>query len=190
MRKIIFLCFALFAFSIAVFAQPRPIEKKPEQKTDRNTVAKTPAPNSFSAKYEGGMYGYSKKETGILKFDDANERLVFFGKDQKEMFTIPYKSMLVIFPNSKSVSSTAGSVASHIPLPGAGLLGLITEKRRYLVVNYDDPDVDAKGLVNFKLENKELLDSVLRTLGEKAKLTPRGDAFYRPKTVAKDKDSK
>ncbi len=130
------------------------------------------------------MFGYNEKETGMLKFDDDNERLVFFGKDQKEKFHIPYKSVLVIYPQSKSVTSTAGNVVSHIPLPGAGLAGLIKEKRRYLVLHFDDPDVEAaKGILNFKLEDKQLLDSVLQALAAKARLTQRGEAYYRPRAI-------
>ncbi len=130
------------------------------------------------------MFGYREKEVGTLRFDDDNERLVFFGKDQKEKFHIPYKSVLVIYPNSKSVTSTTGTVVRHIPLPGAGLAGLLREKRRYLVLHFDDPDVEAaKGMLNFKLENKELLESVLHSLAGKAKLTQRGDAYYRPKKI-------
>ena len=67
---------------------------------------------------------------------------------------------------------------------GAGLAGLLREKRRYLIMHFDDPDVEAaKGVLSFKLDNKELLDSVVQTLGQKAKLTQRGDAYYRPKVV-------
>ena len=116
----------------------------------------------FDAKYEGGMFGYSKKEEGTFKFDDVNERLVFFGKDNKEKFAIPYKSMLIIYPQSKSVQSTTGTVVSVDSLAGRGnCRNFIKEKRRYLIINFDDPDVDVKGMTNFKLENKELLDSVL-----------------------------
>ena len=43
--------------------------------------------------------------------------------------------------------------------------------------------LDVKGLVNFKIADKELLDSVIQTLAEKAKLQQRGDAYYRPKAV-------
>ena len=39
----------------------------------------------LEAKYEGGMFGYSKKIQGTIKFDDANERLVFFGQDQNAL---------------------------------------------------------------------------------------------------------
>lgn len=178
MKKVLFtLAFCLLACAPSISAQPRPVEK------DTQSAAKA-APASFEAKYEGGMYGFSQKQKGTLKFDDANERLVFYSeKDNKEKFSISYAAMLIIFPQTKSVSSTTGDVISYIPLPGAGLAGLLREKRRYLVVNYNDPDVDVKGLVNFKLDNKELLDSVLQTLGEKAKLKQRGDAFYRPREV-------
>ncbi len=179
MRKLLYLLiFGLFICAADVSAQPRPIEKA-SAKTD--SAPKTPAPNSFNAKYEGGMFGFDKRESGTLKFDDVNERIVFFGEDQKEKFSIPFKSMLIIYPQSKSVRSTAGTIVSVIPLPGAGLAGLIREKRRYLVINYDDPDVDVKGVVNFKLDNKELLDSVIDTLGEKAEMSERGDAYFRPK---------
>ena len=130
------------------------------------------------------MFGFNKKEEGTLKFDDENERLVFYGEDQKEKFHIPYKSVLVIYPQSKSVTSTTGNVVRHIPLPGAGLAGLIKEKRRYLVLHFDDPDVEAaKGVLNFKLEDKVLLDSVIQSLAGKAKLTQRGDAYYRPRQI-------
>ncbi len=172
------LILVIFLFSAGAWAQPRPVEKPVPPAPQRAA-----APESFTAKYEGGLFGFNDKEEGRLKFDDANERLIFFGKDQKEMFSIPYDSMLVIYPQSKSVTTTAGNVVSHIPLPGAGLAGLIKEKRRYLVVHFDDPDVDAKGVVNFKLATKELLDSVIQSLGDKAKLTQRGDAFYRKRVV-------
>jgi hypothetical protein len=183
MNRILFLLTFCLCLSAAVFAQPRPVEKTSQP----NAVPKKTAPESFGAKYEGGLFGYNEKEMGTLKFDDANRRLVFLGKDGREKFHIPYGSVLVIYPQSKSVTSTAGSVVSHIPLPGAGLAGLLREKRRYLIMHFDDPDVEAaKGVLSFKLEDKVLLDSVIETLGEKAKLTQRGDAYYRPKTVKSD----
>ena len=179
MNRLLVVITALLVSAGAVVAQPRPMETSTKSSSSAAT-----APPSFNAKYEGGMFGYSEKEEGTLKFDDENERLVFFGKDQKEKFHIPYKSVLVIYPQSKSVTSTTGNVVRHIPLPGAGLAGLIKEKRRYLVMHFEDPDVEAaRGLVNFKLENKELLDSVIQSLAGKASLTQRGDAYYRPKRI-------
>lgn len=182
MKKLLFtFALGLFASVPAVFAQPRPIEKT----ETKSAVKPAAAPASFEAKYEGGMFGFSDKEIGTLKFDDINERIVFYNKEQKEQFAVPYASMLVVYPQSKSVTTTTGNVVKYIPLPGAALAGFIKEKRRYLVINYDDPDVDAKGVVSFKLENKELLDSVINALGEKAELSLRGDAFYRPKSASK-----
>jgi len=181
MNRIFLISIALFVTASAGFAQPRPVEAttKPAKPTPAS-----PAPASFEAKYEGGMFGFNRKEEGTLKFDDENDRLVFFGKDQKEKFHIPYKSVLVIYPQSRSVTSNTGNVVRHIPLPGAVLGGLIKEKRRYLVMHFDDPDVEtARGVLNFKLSNKALLDSVLQTLADKAELTQRGDAYYRPKKI-------
>jgi hypothetical protein len=176
MKKLSLFLMILFAFSMIAFAQPRPNQPTVSNKT----VAK--APERVATKYEGGMFGYSKKEEGVLTFDDANERLVFFGKDGKEKFSIPYQSMLVIMPSSKSQTSTTGTVVSNIPIPGAGLLGsVIKEKKHYLVIQFADPDVDrANGITNFKIENKDLLESIIFTLGEKAKMKQRGEAFYRP----------
>lgn len=181
MNRILFVIAALVLASSAAIAQPRPMEAST---TKQPAVTAAPAPASFEAKYEGGMFGFNQREVGTLKFDDENGRLVFFGKDQKEKFHIPYKSVLVIYPQSRSVTSTTGQVVRNIPLPGAMLGGLIKEKRRYLILHFDDPDVDAaKGMVNFKLEDKELLDSVIQTLAGKAKLTQRGDAYYRPRPI-------
>lgn len=95
---------------------------------------------------------------------------------------MPYGSMLIIYPQSKSVTTTAGSVVKMLPLPGAMLGGLIKEKRRYLIVHFDDPDVDAKGVINFKLDTKEVLDAVIEALADKADMVQRGDAYYRPRT--------
>ena len=180
MKKIILAAFAIALLSVVSFAQPRPMP------SGNTADAVKPAPNEFKAQYIGGLIGFTSKEEGTLRFDDANRRLVFFGEEKKERFSIPYDSLVAIYPQSKSVTTTAGQVVSHIPLPGAGLAGLIKEKRRYLVTQFDDPDMDVKGLANFKLENKELLDSVLATLAEKAKLTQRGDAYYRPRSVKSD----
>lgn len=186
MRKTIFLCLALLALSIVAFAQPRPVEKKTEQKTAPETaVSQTPAPSSFTAKYEGGMLGFDEKQEGTLKFDDDNARFVFFGKDQKEKFAIPYEAMNLVYTGTKSVRSGAGTAVSVIPLPGAGLAGLIREKRRYLVISFSDPNIEAKGAASFKLENNQVRESVVRALGEKAQLVQRGDAYYRQKKEAK-----
>lgn len=170
----------LFLFAGISFAQLR----APEQDEKVKTVK--PLPATIVAKYEGGLFGYSDKISGTLKFDDENSRIVFYGEDGKEKFGMPYASVLAAYPDEKSVTSTAGTVVSHIPLPGAGLAGLIKEKRRYLVLQYDDPDVDAKGTTSFKLESKDILDSVVHAVGTKAKLRQRGDAYIRPREQKTD----
>jgi len=92
--------------------------------------------------------------------------------------------VLVIYPQSKSVTSTTGQIVKNVPLPGAMLGGLIKEKRSYMILHFEDPDIEAaRGIVNFKLETKELLDSVIHSLAGKADLAQRGDAFYKPKKI-------
>ena len=178
MKKLLFLSATVCVFAAVSFAQPRPLEK-PAAKP----VAKAHAPSSVAAKYEGGMFGFSERVEGTLKFDDANSRIVFYGQDEKEKFGIPYDALLVIYPQSKSVTSTTGNVVKNVPLPGAALAGYLKEKRSYLIIQFDDPDVDTKGTVNFKFDNKEVLDSVLETLADKAALQQRGDAYYKPRTA-------
>jgi hypothetical protein len=162
--------------SLDLSAQVRPVGDDDTAKT------RPAAPASIQAKYEGGMFGFSEKEDGNLKFDDVNRRLIFLGKNGREKFSLPYEAVLLVYPNSQSVTSKTGNIVRHIPLPGAGLAGLIKEKRRFLVIGFDDPDVNAKGTVSFRVENKETLDTVIHGLGSKAKLSPRGDAYYRPRT--------
>lgn len=175
MKKTLLLIFAALLFAVSIDAQITPVND------DKAPVKAAPAPVTFEARYEGGMFGFSRREKGSLKFDDINKRIVFVDKEQKERFSFAYDALQVISPNSRSVTSTTGNVISHIPLPGAGLAGLIKEKRQYLVIQFSDPDIDVRGTVSFKLEDRELLDSVIQTLGEKAKMKQRGDAYYRPR---------
>jgi len=175
MKKLLFfLAFNLFVCASLVAAQ-----QDSGEKTTKPTAVQTTAQTSFTAKYEGGMFGFEKKQEGTLKFDDDNERLVFFGKDGKEKFAIPYEAMVLVQTGTRSVRSGTATAVSVIPLPGAGLAGLFREKRRYLTISFSDPDVLARGIVNFKLENDKTREAVVHTLGKKAKLTQRGDAYYR-----------
>lgn len=178
MKKLLFLfAVGLFASISAVVAQPRPVEK-----VSVRTIKRTPAPNSFVAKYEGGMIGFNSKEEGTLKFDDVNERLVFSGKDGKENFSLPYSAMLLISPSEKKVQSGTGRAVGAVPILGTGIVGgLMKKKKNYLVIQFRDQDVDVQGTANFLLDTTELLESVIQTLGEKAEMTQRGDAYYRPR---------
>jgi len=174
MKKFILVFSLVVCSAVIAAAQPKIFEKKAEK-----AESAALAPVTFKAKYEGGMFGFSKKEEGTLKFDDANLRLVFFDKDNKEKFGIPYDALAVIYPNTDSVQSNTGKVVQYIPY--VGLAGqFMKKKRRYLVVNFDDRDIDVKGTMSFKLETAELLESVIQTLGSKAEMQSRGDAYYRP----------
>ncbi|CAN5767905.1 hypothetical protein BH20ACI4_BH20ACI4_16970 [soil metagenome] len=181
MKNLIFsLVLGLFACVSIISAQPRPVDKTStattKQTVNRNKIS------SVEARYEGGIFGYGEREKGTLKFDDENERLVFFGKENgKELFSIPYKAMLIVAPSNKKVQSGAGRAVGSAPILGAGILGsYMKKKKNYLVIQYRDQDVDVQGTTNFLIDTDELLESVVNTLGEKAGMTPRGDAFYRP----------
>lgn len=173
-RKFLPLLLAIFLVPAIVAGQPRPPE------TTNATPAK-PLPELVEARYEGGIFGNSRKETGSLKMDNENERLVFFGKDKKEMFAIPYSALLVIYPDSKTSTSTTGNVVSRLPLPGAGLAGLITKSTKYLIIRYDDQEVDVEGTANFKIDDRDTLVSFIHALGTTAKMKQRGEAYYRAK---------
>ena len=113
-------------FSVASQAQgvrgSQPAPNTNNTQENQQLPKPAPAPQTVQAKYEGGLFGFSKKEKGTLNFDDANRRLVFRNKENKEMFALPYISLLVIYPSSRSYTPTGASVASAIPLPGVGLL--------------------------------------------------------------------
>lgn len=175
MKNVILLAFALVSFSAAAFAQPRPVERTP---------ASTTVKPSYEARYEGGLFGQSDTEKGWLKFDDTNERVVFYRKDNREMFAVPYASLIVVYPDSKVGTSTTGNVVSRLPLPGAGLAGLLSKRTKFLIMQFDDPEVEVKGTANFKFEDKEMLLEFITALGTKAKMKQRGDAYYRARSAA------
>jgi hypothetical protein len=61
------------------------------------------------------------------------------------------------------------------------LAGLIKTKVRYLTLQFEDPDSKISGITSFKLENKDLLESVLVALAEKTGMTKRGDIYVKKK---------
>jgi len=144
-----------------------------------------PAPQTFKAKYEGGVFAYNTKQTGTLSFDDVNKRLVFRTKQQQEYLSIPYAAVSGAFADTRSRRPTGATVVGSLPLPyGANIPALFFKKKyRYLTLQFSDPDSRAVGLTSFKLESKELLNSVLHTLAGKAELEPRGDGFIRRKPM-------
>ena len=44
-----------------------------------------------------------------------------------------------------------------------------------------DQDVEAEGTANFKFDDRNLLLTFINTLGSKAKMKQKGDAYYRAK---------
>lgn len=181
MRILIGLIFTItMAFAVNIPAQVRPAER------NQDTVIADPAGreilDSIPVKYQGGLFGYSKKEHGTIKFDDINERLAFFGEDGKERFSIPYSAIVVVFPSQKKVQSGTGRAVGAIPFPGAGIGGMFMKKKKnYLVLNYDDQDIDAAGAINFLVDTPEILFNSIYTIGEKAEMKSRGDSYIRKK---------
>jgi len=173
------------ATSVAVFAQ-RPRTADPSA-TDATKATPAPAPQTMEAKYEGGIFGYNKTMKGTLSFDDANERLLFRNNKKKEVFFIPYNAVASAFADTQKKRPAAATAGSYIPNT-FGLLGLIKTKVRYLTIQYNDPDTQVTGVTSFRLANKELLDSVVYALANKAGLTGRGDIYVRKAGSAKAKD--
>ncbi len=140
----------------------------------------TQAPQTVKAKYEGGVFGYPNKLNGTLTFDDTNKRLLFRDGKQKEILFLPYNALTGAYGDTHSVQPAAATIASHVPLYGIPA-SFIKTKVRYLTLQYNDPDSNAAGVTSFRLENKDLLDSVLNTLANKAGLTKRGEVFIKKK---------
>ena len=178
---------------------PKTDDKPSEQKKDDSTQkqdeakkeeAKMPTVQTVKVKYEGGVMGYRQKMDGYLFFDDVNSRLVFKDKQQKEIFSIPFESVMSAFADTQSRRPTAATViGSSVPY-GLGLPALLIRKKyRYLTMQYNDPDVEASGITSFKVDTREELEQALGTLVEKAKLTQRGEVFVKKRTASNTKTS-
>lgn len=184
MRFITVLLLSLLTATTASAQRPRTTDTS--AKTDSSTVAIAPAPQTVKAKYEGGVFGHNKTMEGTLSFDDVNQRLLFRNKLQKEVLFIPYDAVTSAFADTQKRQPAAATVASHIPYIGYPF-GFIKTKVRYLTLQYTDPDSRASGITSFKLENKEVLASVLKTLAEKAGMTARGDIYIKKAEAIVDK---
>ena len=171
--KPIVLMILMVAASVVVAQRPRSMDQTPE-----NKPKPAPAPSSVKAKYEGGVFGYNKTMEGMLTFDDANRRLLFKDKKPPKEIHIPYDAIASAFADTQKRRPTAATVASHIPLYGIPA-GFIKTKVRYLTIQYSDPDSRVSGVTSFKLENKELLESFVKTLADKAGMIERGDIYVK-----------
>ena len=185
----------------AVFAQrarqtgdaPKPVPPPQQQQTEQGAadgksvpkvVAPTPPapPKVVPAKYMGGFAGYRKKQEGMLTFDDRNQRLVFRDKSEKEVISISYDAVMVAFADHET-RRLMGSGTQSVVLGTAGILGLpgllFKKKFEYLTIQFEDPETYLKGVTQFKLKNKEIIDSVAYALAQRAGLVQQGAIYTR-----------
>jgi hypothetical protein len=185
--RTLFTLLLLGALSTGAFAQrPRTTEPEPAAKTPSTPSTTTPAtpaatrpaPKNVKAKYEGGYFGYNKTMEGTLNFDDVNNRLLFRdGKTPKEI-SMPYESLTSAFLDTKKVQPGAATVASQVPTIYSLPARFIKTKVHYLTLQYSDPDSHVNGAMSFKID-KDVLESVLKSLAEKAGMVRRGDIYVK-----------
>src|SRR5215216_3925509 len=179
--KIISALLLLGVLLTGAYAQrPRSMDPQPAAKP-APTVKPAPAPKTVNAKYEGGVFGYTKTMEGTLTFDDANNRLLFKDKNPPKEISIPYDAITSAFADSRKVQPAAATVASNVPSIYSLPARFIKHKVRYLTLQYSDPDSNVSGVTSFKIEDKELLESVLVTLAEKTDMTLHGDVYVKKK---------
>jgi hypothetical protein len=177
--RTIFTLLLLGALLTSAFAQhPRTVEPDPQARTTKPA----PAPKTVKAKYEGGVFGYTKTMEGTLTFDDENRRLIFKDKKPPKEISIPYDVITSAFADTQKRRPAAASVVSAVPVIFTMPARFIKTKVRYLTLQYNDPDSKVSGVTSFRLENKEMLASVLASLGEKAGMTQRGDIYVKKKS--------
>jgi hypothetical protein len=178
--KIISAVLLLGVLLTGAFAQrPRTADTQPEAKAPAAPVA--PAPKTVKAKYEGGIFGYTKTMEGTLTFDDENERLLFKDKKPPKEISIPYDAVTSAFADTKKVQPAAATVASNVPSIYALPARFIKHKVRYLTIQYSDPNSKITGITSFKLDNQQILQSVLVALADKTNMTLRGDIYVKKK---------
>lgn len=187
-QKLISAAVLAFALTPAAAAQrPRVTDADVARKDPVKAVPAPPkpAPQTFKAKYEGGVFGYRKPIEGTLTFDDMNNRLVFRDKQQKEIFFIPYESVTQEFADTQSRRPKSASILGSVPLiyfPNP--IGFIKTKVRYVTLQFFDVDSRVGGLTSFRVENQDVCESVVATLAEKAGLVAQGEIFVQPKSAS------
>ena len=175
--RILFTLLLLGALYTGAFAQrPRTMDPEPAKTP---TAPTKPAPANVKAKYEGGYFGYNKTMEGTLSFDDTNERLVFKDSKTPKEITMPYESLTSAFADTKKKQPAAATVASNVPSIYSLPARFIKKKVRYLTLQYSDPDSHVNGIMSFKIDNRDVLESVLSALAEKAGMTRRGDVYVK-----------
>jgi len=173
MKSIVLMLMIFVAASVVVAQRPRSIEPP------ANAPKPPPAPSSVKAKYEGGVFGYRKTMEGTLIFDDENRRLLFKDRKTPKEFHIPYDAIASAFADTQKRRTGVATVASHIPVIYAVPAAFIKKKVRFLTVQYNDQDTNVNGVTSFRLENKQILESVVATLADKTGMTKRGDIYVK-----------
>jgi TonB family protein len=193
-RKVLSAALLTSALTLSAAAQrPRPTDADVASKGPAKAVPTPPkaAPQTFKAKYEGGVFGYRKTMEGTLTFDDAGNRLVFRDDHQKEIFAIPYDSVTQEFADTQKRKPKSASILGSVPLiyvPNP--IGFIKTKVRYVTLQFYDVDLHVGGLTSFRVDTMELCESVVATLAEKSGLVPQGEIFVQPRPASSDSRAK
>ncbi len=141
----------LGALLTGVFAQ-RPREADPQPAAQKPAVK--PAPKTVKAKYEGGVFGYTKTMDGTLTFDDDNNRLLFKDKKPPKEISIPYVAITSAFADTQKRHQPPrlwrDTCHRFIALPAH----FIKTKVRYLTLQYSDPDSNVTGITSFKIDEQ------------------------------------
>jgi hypothetical protein len=174
MKSFVLILLICIAPSAIMAQQPRPVDPASRPKP-------APAPSTVKAKYEGGIFGYTKTMEGMLTLDDTNRRVYFKHKGSEKELHIPYDAIVSAFADTQKRQPAAATVASSVPTIFTLPAHFIKTKVRYLTLQYSDPDTKMNGVTSFKLENKDILNSVLVALAEKTGMVQRGDIYVRKK---------
>jgi hypothetical protein len=103
------------------------------------------------------------------------------------MFFIPYSAVTTAFADTQKRRPAAATVISAIPVIYALPAQFIKTKVRYLTLNYYDQHTHVTGITSFRLENKEILASVVQTLAEKAGMVAQGEIYVKARPEESDK---
>jgi hypothetical protein len=173
--------------------RPVPPPQQEQQQSDQQPAqtANVPVPPApprvVPAKYMGGFAGYRQKQEGMLTFDDRNRRLVFRDRNEKEVFSISYDAVMVAFADSET-RKLMGNGTQQVVMAGGGILAapalLFKKKFLYLTVQFEDPDSSLKGTTQFKLADKQIIDSVAYALAQRAGLSQQGEIYVRKRNTA------
>jgi len=171
----------LTTVAVLSLAMVSPLLSQTPKAADTSSRPKpAPAPKSVKAKYEGGIFGYTKKQEGTLNFDDEANRLVFRDKTGKEVLFIPYTAITQEFADTQANRPKSASILGSVPVPyGINPIGLIKTKNQYVTIQFFDEQGHVSGITSFRVDNKDICNSVVGTIADKAGLEPRGELFVR-----------